>query len=183
MEVQRHKCASRRFRSWRPRTTPTKSAINATTLLSKPRSIGRWHGPGMIRMGLLFERRHRICSFSVGVEEPQGQRCRSQMAGRIREVKLELPLIDISMALRSFGILTAPEVSMNDASTWPVEALVAAPLQMSHCATSRWPFKHAVSIGVWPYLLAVRTSSAAPAPKSHCATLRWTFSHAQYIGV
>ena len=39
-QVQKHEQASRRFRSWRPRTTPTKSAMCATMLLSRPRSLG-----------------------------------------------------------------------------------------------------------------------------------------------
>ena len=33
--------ASRRFRRWRPRTTPTKSEMCSTTQLSRPRSFGK----------------------------------------------------------------------------------------------------------------------------------------------
>ena len=38
----RQSSASRRFRRQRPRTTPTKSAMYTTTLVSKPRNFERW---------------------------------------------------------------------------------------------------------------------------------------------
>ena len=57
-QIQKHEqaLASRRFRSWRPRTTPAKSAMSATMLLSRPHIFFI----GSFRCGIFASQFHRL---------------------------------------------------------------------------------------------------------------------------
>ena len=86
---QRNAQASRRYRSWRPRTTPAKSAMSATTLLSSPQSWARWQGPGEVRRACFGELAHGSALSRDARGSSKGARGNSHMAGRISVVKFD----------------------------------------------------------------------------------------------